>query len=283
MGQNKKAIRQNVLEGDNLPNAILNAVIAGFDSATIVNDTIEVLQQGETSSFMFEATPDAIEQFADTFVAKVRTVAQELREFEYIDKPVIRRRTNETLSVQPDAEVGQDTGVEATPDEGIADDGDDGIEVESAEAVADDPLADTEDGTDISPDSLDEETVRKVAVEDVDIDAILASIKPAGDGKYTGKVALKFPNNVAQLGTVVSGGVEKKLPVEAINKQGIDVDELGEAVIDYALDFIARNAEERFGGMDSETARRTLKFTDSMAFSKSNDRALVSTFEVGGE
>ena len=283
MGQNKKAIRQNVLEGDNLPNAILNAVIAGFDSATIVNDTIEVLQQGETSSFMFEATPDAIEQFADTFVAKVRTVAQELREFEYIDKPVIRRRTNETLSVQPDAEVGQDTGVEATPDEGIADDGDDGIEVESAEAVADDPLADTEDGTDISPDSLDEETVRKVAVEDVDIDAILASIKPAGDGKYTGKVALKFPNNVAQLGTVVSGGVEKKLPVEAIDKQGIDVDELGEAVIDYALDFIARNAEERFGGMDSETARRTLKFTDSMAFSKSNDRALVSTFEVGGE
>jgi len=274
MGQNKTAIRQNVLDGDNLPNAILNAVIAGFDVATIVNDTVEVLQQGDTTSFMFEATPDAIEQFADSFVAKVRSVAGELRGFEYIDKPVIRRRDDGTVTVEPDAEVG-----ELQPDAEVADGVDEGIEVESAEeAVLDAPPAsDLGGGLDSEADlgaPSGEETVQKVAVEDIEMDAILATQKPIGGDRFTGKVALKFPVSFA--------GMFPIKPGDALVKLGIDFDGLPDAVAEYVLDFIGRNAGEYFGGMSPETAARTLKFTE-FAFSQSNDHAMVATFEVGGE
>jgi len=273
MGQNKTAIRQNVLDGDNLPNAILNAVIAGFDVATIVNDTVEVLQQGDTTSFMFEATPDAIEQFADSFVTKVRSVAGELRDFEYIDKPVIRRRGDGTITVEPDAEIG-----ELRPDETTAEgvDGvDEGIEVESAEeAVLDAPPA-SDLGGDLDIGAPGgEETVQKVAVEDIEMDAILATQKPIGDDRFTGKVALKFPVSFADM--------TGDKPGDALIKLGIDFDELPAAVAEYVLGFIGRNADEYFGGMSPETVTRTLAFTE-FAFSQSNDHAMVATFEVGGE
>jgi len=272
MGQNKTAIRQNVLDGDNLPNAILNAVIAGFDVATIVNDTVEVLQQGDTTSFMFEATPDAIEQFADSFVAKVRSVAGELRDFEYIDKPVIRRRGDGTIAVEPDAEVGELRPDAESPPDGV----DEGIEVESAEeAVLDAPPA-GDLGGDLDSDlgAPGEETVQKVAVEDIEMDAILATQKPIGGDRFTGKVALKFPVSFADMLPIKPG--------DALVKLGIDFDGLPDAVAEYVLDFVGRNAGEYFGGMSPETAARTLKFTE-FAFSQSNDRAMVATFEVGGE
>jgi len=271
MGQNKTAIRQNVLDGDNLPNAILNAVIAGFDVATIVNDTVEVLQQGDTTSFMFEATPDAIEQFAESFVAKVRSVAGELRDFEYIDKPVIRRRGDGTVTVEPDAEVG-----ELQPDAEVPTGVDEGIEVESAEeAVLDAPP--TSSGVDSEADLgvPEEETVQKVAVEDIEMDAILATQKSIGGDRFTGKVALKFPASFADMPPTTKPG-------DALVKLGIDFDGLPDAVAEYVLDFIGRNAGEYFGGMSPETAARTLKFTE-FAFSQSNDHAMVATFEVGGE
>lgn len=271
MGHKKTAIRQNVLDGDNLPNAILNAVIAGYDVATIVNDTIEVLQQGETTSYMFEATPDAIEQFADAFVSKVKGVADELRGFEYIDKPVIRRR-DEGAAAQPDARVGgESAGGEPADAEAL-----EGIEIESAEEpeLSDEPLGDEPLGDELGGDpGAVEKTVRKVAVTDLEIDAILATQEPIGDGRFTGKVAIKFPGALAGLGASVPG---------VLSRQGVDPDELADAVVGYTLDFISRNAAERFDGLDPDTANRTLTFT-GMEFSDTNDSAIVSTFEVGGE
>lgn len=268
MGQKKTAIRQNVLDGDNLPNAILNAVIAGYDAETIVGDTVEVLQKGETTTFMFEATPDAIEQFAEAFVAKVKAVAAELRKFEYIDKPVIRRKETQAPAAKPDARVEGESGA-GDENEGVpagvgADAGDDGegMEVESAEEAR--PAE--------PPPSAEETTTRMVPVSELKIVGILAAIERIEGKRYRGKVAIKFPNSLAGLGASVPA---------ALTKQGVDTDELAEAVADYVIDFIARNPD-RFGRMDAGTAADTLEFTE-MAFSSSNDKAIVSTFEVGGE
>jgi len=274
MGQKKTAIRQNVLDGDNLPNAILNAVIAGYDVETIVGDTVETLQKGETTTFMFEATPDAIEQFAESFVAKVRAVAAELREFEYIDKPVIRRRDAQTPAAKPDARVGGESGAKSGPEAEGEDEGapapaadEEGIEVESAEEAR--------PAEEVQPPAAaetTETTVRMVPVSELKIVGILATIERVGGKRYRGKVAIKFPNSLV--------GLSASVPA-ALAKQGVDTDELAEAVADYVIDFIARNPD-RFGRMDAGTAADTLEFTE-MAFSESNDRAIVSTFEVGGE
>lgn len=272
MGHDKKSIRQNVLDGDNLPNAILNAIIAGYDAATIINDTIEVLQTGETTSYMFEATPDAIEQFADAFMDKVRQVAADLRDFEYIDKPVIRRRSDGAMSARPEAQAGD--ALETGADD--ADIANEGIEVESAgEGDADpgDAFGGTDTGLAEGPDPSADQTIRKVGVNDLKIDAILKTQKPLDGGMFQGKVAIKFPTDLGTTGRSSVAGV--------LASQGVDVDELGQAVADYTLDFIGRNAEEYFGGMDVDTASRTLRFT-GMGFSESNDSAIVSTFEVGG-
>lgn len=279
MGQKKTAIRQNVLdEGGNLPNAILNAVIAGYDVDTIVGDTIEVLQTGDTTTFMFEATPDAIEQYAESFAERVRAVAAELREFEYIDKPVIRRKGPQTPA-KPDARVEDELGAAEKPkgedegkDEGATAPADDeGIEVESAEDVpAAAPAAETQPPP-VAGETT-ETTVRMVPVSELKIVGILATIERVAGKRYRGKVAIKFPNSLVGL----SAGVPA-----ALAKQGVDTDELAEAVADYVIDFIARNPD-RFGRMDAGTAADTLEFTE-MAFSESNDRAIVSTFEVGGE
>jgi len=272
MGHEKKSIRQNVLDGDNLPNAILNAIIAGYDAATIINDTIEVLQSGETTSYMFEATPDAIEQFSETFMSKVHEVATDLRDFEYIDKPVIRRRSG-GVAPAPEAETGDalETGAEI----GEGDVASDGIDVESAGAG--DPDMGLSEGSPTNlgegPDPSVEQTIRKVGVNELEIDAILKTQKPLDGGMFQGKVAIKFPTALSTTGRSSVAG--------ALTSQGVDVDELGQAVTDYALDFIGRNAEEYFGGMDAEMASRTLRFT-GMGFSESNDSAIVSTFEVGG-
>jgi hypothetical protein len=273
MGQKKTAIRQNVLdEGGNLPNAILNAVIAGYDVGTIVGDTVEVLQTGDTTTFMFEATPDALEQYAESFAEKVRAVAAELREFEYIDKPVIRRRDAQTPAAKPDARVGGESGAKGGPeaegeDEGApapAADGEEGIEVESAEEAR--PAEEAQ------PPAAAETTTRVVPVSEVEIDAILAAgIERIGDGRYSGKVAIKFPVSLAGLGASVAA---------ALSSVCADTDELAEAAADYVIGFIARNPG-KFGQMDAGTAADTLEFT-GMGFSKSNDRAVVSTFEVGG-
>lgn len=269
MGHDKKSIRQNVLDGDNLPNAILNAIIAGYDAPTIINDTIEVLQTGETTSYMFEATPDAIEQFAEAFVDKVRQVAAELRDFEYIDKPVIRRRSDGAMSARPEAQAG-DAALGTGAELGGADVVSEGIEVESAgEGDMDGLGADLAEGPDPSLDR----TIRKVGVSELEIDAILKTQRPLDGGLFQGKVAIKFPADLGATGRLSVAGV--------LASQGVDVDELGQAVTDYALDFIGRNAEEYFGGMDADTASRTLRFT-GMGFSESNDSAIVSTFEVGG-
>lgn len=272
MGHDKKSIRQNVLDGDNLPNAILNAIIAGYDAPTIINDTIEVLQSGETTSYMFEATPDAIEQFAEAFVDKVRQVATDLRDFEYIDKPVIRRRSEGTMPA-PESQAGPalETGAEL----GEADIASEGIEVESAGEGDIGAGLDDGSGADLGegPDPSADQTIRKVGVSELEIDAILKTQKPLDGGVFQGKVAIKFPTDLSTTGRSSVAG--------ALASQGVDVDELGQAVTDYALDFIGRNAEEYFGGMDAETANRTLRFT-GMGFSESNDSAIVSTFEVGG-
>jgi len=267
MGNDKVAIRQNVLDGDNLPNAILNAVIAGFDVATVVNDTVEVLQQGETTTYMFEATPDAIEHFAETFLANVRLVADELRGYEYIDKPVIRRLDGadgaDGTIVRPEADAGQ---------EAETADAEDGIEVESA----DEPAAAPVDELDL--DDVDtgrgggEQTIRKVGVDDLRIKALLKHQRPAGDGRFEGKVVILFPNDLGSLGHSVAS---------VISKQGVDDAELAQAVEEYVLEFIGRTADKYFGGMAPDAAEATLEFT-GMAFSTSNERALVSTFEVGG-
>ena len=274
MGQKKTAIRQNVLDGDNLPNAILNAVIAGYDVETIVGDTVETLQKGETTTFMFEATPDAIEQFAESFVAKVKAVAAELREFEYIDKPVIRRRDTQTPAAKPDARVGGESGAKGgseaegeskgSPAGAGAGAGDEGIEVESAEEAR--------PAEEAPPPVAEETTTRMVPVSELEIAGILATIERVGGKRYRGKVAIKLPNSLVGLGASVSA---------ALTKQGVDMDELADAVADYVIDFIARNPD-RFGRMDAGTAADTLEFTE-MAFSSSNDKAIVSTFEVGGE
>jgi len=273
MGHEKKSIRQNVLDGDNLPNAILNAIIAGYDAPTIINDTIEVLQSGETTSYMFEATPDAIEQFAEAFMSKVHEVAADLRDFEYIDKPVIRRRSGGAAPA-PEAEAGDalETGAEI----GEADIASEGIEVESAgDGDVDVGLDDMGSSADLGegPDPSAEQTIRKVGVNELEIDAILKTQKPLDGGLFQGKVAIKFPTALSTTGRSSVAGT--------LASQGVDVDELGQAVTDYALDFIGRNTEEYFGGMDAEMASRTLRFT-GMGFSESNDSAIVSTFEVGG-
>lgn len=265
MGHDKTAIRQNVLDGDNLPNAILNAIIAGYDAPTIISDTIEVLQTGETTSYMFEATPDAIEQFAEAFVDKVKLVAAELRDFEYIDKPVIRRKSGETVTSAPsDTQTeGRGLSVEAEPDLG------EGIDVESAgEGDVDMDLVEGPE-----PDPV-EQTIRKVGVQELKIDAILKAQKPLDGGGFEGKIAIKFPVDLKTTG--------RQHPAGVLSSQGISVDELGDAVTNYTLDFIGRNAEKYFGGMDAEIASRTLEFTD-FKFSESNDSALVSTFMVGTE
>ncbi len=266
MGHDKTAIRQNVLDGDNLPNAILNAIIAGYDAATIINDTVEVLQSGETTSYMFEATPDAIEQFAEAFMGKVRQVATDLRDFEYIDKPVIRRRSNGVIS-PPDTQTKEGLGVEVEPE--IVSGGE-GIEVESAGEgdmdLVQDSLAE-------GPDPSVEQTIRKVGVGDLRIDAILKTQKSLDGGRFEGRIAIKFPDDLGVTGRSSVAGT--------LASQGIDVDALGQAVTEYVLDFIGRNAEEYFGGMDADMASETLQFT-GMSFSKSNKGAIVSTFEVGG-
>lgn len=258
MGHDKTAIRQNVLDGDNLPNAILNAIIAGYDAPTIINDTIEVLQTGDTTSYMFEATPDAIEQFAKAFMNKVRQVAADLRDFEYIDKPVIRRKSDGAIA-PPDTQTEEGLGV------GVAEPDGEGIEVESA-GEGDMDLAER-------PDPMAEQTIRKVGVGDLQIDAILKTQRSLDGGRFQGKIAIKFPEDLSATGRSSVAG--------ALASQGMDVDELGQVVTDYALDFIGRNADEYFGGMDAETASETLQFT-GMSFSESNSSAIVSTFEVGG-
>ncbi len=274
MGHDKKSIRQNVLDGDNLPNAILNAIIAGYDAPTIINDTIEVLQSGETTSYMFEATPDAIEQFAEAFMDKVGQVAADLRGFEYIDKPVIRRRSRGgTMPAQPGV---QEDALAPTQETGEAETTTDGIEVESA-GGEDGELAEGFDAAapDLAegPDSLVEQTIQKVGVNELEIDAILNTQRPVDeDGGYQGKIAIKFP--------VVLSASGRSSVAGALASQGVDVDELGRAVTDYALDFIRRNAEKYFGGIDPETASESLEFT-GMGFSESNGNALVSTFQVG--
>jgi len=280
MGHEKKSIRQNVLDGDNLPNAILNAIIAGYDAPTIINDTIEVLQSGETTSYMFEATPDAIEQFAEAFMTKVHEVAADLRDFEYIDKPVIRRRGG-TVSA-PEAEAGNvletevETGVETGVEISEADIANEGIEVESAgDGDIDMGLDEIGSSPELGegPDPSVEQTIRKVGVNELEIDAILKTQKSIDGGMFQGKVAIKFPAVLSTTGRSSVAGV--------LASQGVDVDELSQVVTDYALDFIGRNSEEYFGGMDTDMANRTLRFT-GMGFSESNDSAIVSTFEVGG-
>ncbi len=123
------------------------------------------------------------------------------------------------------------------------------------------------------PDPSAEQTIRKVGVSELEIDAILKTQRPLDGGVFQGKVAIKFPADLSTVGRSSVAGT--------LASQGLDVDELGQAVTDYALDFIGRNAEEYFGGMDTETASKTLRFT-GMGFSESNDSAIVSTFEVGG-
>lgn len=274
MGHDKTAIRQNVLDGDNLPNAILNAIIAGYDAPTIINDTVEVLQSGDTTSYMFEATPDAIEQFAETFVEKVKQVAAELRDFEYIDKPIIRRKSREEPKPAQD---GLGVTEPKIVDEGIevesAGEGDldEGLDINEPEGL--DELGAGEPGLDEEPALAAEQTIHKVGVADLEIDAILRTQKPLDSGRFQGRIAIKFPTPLDATGRSSVAGV--------LALQGVDVDELGQAVAEYTIDFIARNSDKYFDGMDVDTASGTLEFT-GMSFSESNSNAIVSTFEVGG-
>lgn len=273
MGHDKIAIRQNVLDGDNLPNAILNAVIAGYDAPTIVQDTIETLQKGDVTSYMFQATPSAIDQFVDAFVEKARQVTDELRKYEFIDAPIIRRMGAEAMNdgsavVQPTEEVDSEN---------------EGIDVESAEEEPTDDMAMEDESLETGDDELssldeggpeglgEEDVVRKIGVTDLDIKAILDQQKPTGDGSYEGKVAIIFPESLNDLGT---SGVNRTLA-----KLGIDSWELAAAVSEYVMDFIGRTSRKYFGGMDAGSAE--VEFTD-MAWSGSNDRAIVSTYVVSG-
>lgn len=150
---------------------------------------------------------------------------------------------------------------------------DDGLDVDEPKGLDEGLGLDEDEGLDEEPAPAAEQTIRKVGVGELKIDAILKTQKPLDGGRFQGRIAIKFPTPLDVMGRSSVAGM--------LALQGVDVDELGKAVTDYTIDFIGRNSGEYFGGMDADTASDTLEFT-GMSFSESNKSAIVSTFEVGG-
>lgn len=258
----KAANRENVLEGDVLPNAILNAAIAGFDVDTIVQDVLETLETGEISAGMWEITPGAIEDFVDSYQRKIQEIAARLRKYEYSDKPNVKLRGEGMVdgeaidSLQPSVEITEDIGAE-------------GIDVESADEMG--------DGLDLDDVDLGSEaetgaTIRKLGVDELEFKALLKHQETKGDGTYEGKVAIWFPDEIHTSGSHVAS---------VFSEHGLDADDVDGPLGEYVLDFIVRNADKYFGGIDQDAARDTLKFT-AVDWSAQNDKVLVATYTLGG-
>lgn len=258
----KAANRENVLEGDVLPNAILNAAIAGYDVDTIVQDVLETLETGEVSAGMWEITPGAIEDFVDSYQRKIQEIAARLRKYEYSDKPNVKLRgegmvDGEALeTLQPSEIVTEEISVG------------DGIDVESA-----DEMGDGLDLDDVDPGPEAESgAIRKLGVDELQFKALLKHQETKGDGTYEGKVAIWFPDEIHTAGSHVAS---------VFSEHGLDADDVDGPLGEYVLDFVLRNADQYFGGINPDTARDTLKFT-AVDWSSQNDKVLVATYTLGG-
>lgn len=257
----KVANRENVLEGDILPNAILNAAIAGFDVDTIVQDVLETLETGEISAGMWEVTPGAIEDFVDSYQTKIQEIAARLRRYEYSDKPNVKLRGEGMVdgeameALQPSVSITEELGT------------DEGIDVESADEMGDDGL----DLDDVDLGS-EESTVRKLGVDELKFKALLKHQEAKGDGTYEGKVAIWFPDEIHTTGSHVAS---------VFREHGLEADDVDGPLGEYVLDFISRNAGKYFGGISPDAARDTLKFT-AVDWSSQNDKVLVATYTLGG-
>lgn len=145
---------------------------------------------------------------------------------------------------------------------------DEGIDVESADEM-DDGL--NLDDVDLGPDTETDSAVRKVGVDELQFKALLKHQEAKGDGTYEGKVAIWFPEEIHTSGSHVAS---------VFNEHGLEADEVDGPLGEYVLDFVSRNADEYFGGIDSDTARDTLKFT-AVDWSSRNDKVLVATYTLG--
>ena len=258
----KTANRENVLEGDILPNAILNAALAGYDVDTIVQDVLETLETGEISAGMWEITPSAIEDFVDSYQSKIQEIAARLRKYEYSDKPNVKLRGEGIVdgevmeTLQPSVEITEELGA------------DEGIDVESADEM-DDGL--DLDDVDLGPDTETDSAVRKLGVDELQFKALLKHQEAKGDGTHEGKVAIWFPEEIHTAGSHVAS---------VFSEHGLEADDVDGPLGEYVLDFIRRNADQYFGGIDPDTARDTLKFT-AVDWSSRNDKVLVATYTLG--
>ena len=260
----KAANRENVLEGDVLPNAILNAAIAGYDVDTIVQDVLETLETGEVSAGMWEVTPGALEDFVDSYQRKIQQIAARLRKYEYSDKPNVKLRGEGMVdgeameTLQPSVEITEELGA------------DEGIDVESADEMDDDGL--DLDDVDLGSEAETGATIRKLGVDELEFKALLRHQEAKGDGTYEGKVAIWFPDAIHATGSHVAS---------VFNEHGLDADDVDGPLGEYVLDFVRRNADQYFGGIDQDTARGTLRFT-AVDWSSQNDKVLVATYTLGG-
>lgn len=258
----KTANRENVLEGDVLPNAILNAAIAGYDVDTIVQDVLETLETGEVSAGMWEITPSAIEDFVDSYQRKIQEIAGRLRKYEYSDKPNVKLRGEGMVdgeameTLQPSVEITEELGA------------DEGIDVESAEMDDGLDLDDVDLGSGTETDSA----IRKLGVDELQFKALLKHQEAKGDGTFEGKVAIWFPEEIHTSGSHVS---------TVFNEHGLDTDDVAGPLRKYVLDFVHRNADKYFGGIDPDTADETFEFK-VVDWSSQNDKVLVATYTLDG-